>query len=173
MAASSLATIRRTFFIGADRVTASKNDWPDERSHYLDMAIRDTSKDVGQLSQRTKQIESEVSQLQQELLPFETLEKSKEQLDQTEQHLQAIKAKRERLKRVLTVKAEFDRLMNEKEQTEARLELVASLTDWELRFEKLIQLNARKRSFRQHHEQWYRLNKDSQACERWLIKLRV
>ncbi|MBM7837718.1 exonuclease SbcC [Alkalihalobacillus xiaoxiensis] len=139
-------------------------------AHYLDMAIRDTSKDVGQLSQRTKQIESEVSQLQQELLPFETLEKSKEQLDQTEQHLQAIKAKRERLKRVLTVKAEFDRLRNEKEQTEARLELVVSLTDWELRYEKLIQLNARKRSFRQHHEQWYRLNKDSQACERWLDK---
>ncbi|WP_078391438.1 AAA family ATPase [Shouchella patagoniensis] len=139
-------------------------------AHYLDMAIRDTSKDVYSLSQRTKQKELEVKEATEALIPFERLEQDKNQLDKAFLRLEKAKAAQERLAMLKQLGSKFDRVNTERSMIKDKLKLVQNLRDWEVCYEQVKQLWSKQKMLLKLSEQWSRLMKDSQTCKIWLGK---
>ncbi|WP_197284423.1 AAA family ATPase [Bacillus sp. JCM 19041] len=139
-------------------------------AHYLDMAIRDTSKDVYSLSQRTKQKELEVKEATEALTPFDSLEQEKNQLDQAFLRLEKAKVAQERLAVLKQWGSRFERVTTERDIVQDKLKLVKSLRDWEVRYEQVKQLWSKQKMLLKLSEQWSRLMKDSQTCREWLGK---
>ncbi|WP_263707519.1 AAA family ATPase [Shouchella tritolerans] len=139
-------------------------------AHYLDMAIRDTSKDVYGLSQRIKQKQAEVEEAKTALAPFDGLEKAKAKLDKGFEKLRLAKAAQERLAKLKQWHARYIELTRAKAEANKQKASVAQLADWEIRYEQLRALAVKSKRLSQLAEQWTRLEKDSSTCSLWLSK---
>ncbi len=69
-------------------------------AHFLDMAIRETSRDVSQIRQRLKHEEEEIESVKQQLVPFAPLDRYKQELNRATEKLQSLKASKVRLEQL-------------------------------------------------------------------------
>lgn len=139
-------------------------------AHFLDMAIRDTSKDLSQLRQQLKQEEQLIEKLEGELQPYQSLPAKKEQLDQTEQRMQAIKAKLQKKEQLERLRQQQQRLQLEQEAVSKRLELVKPVEHWQQAWQVLSSSRQQLVQFQHLQARWQEVRKASKVCRVWIEK---
>lgn len=139
-------------------------------AHFLDMAIRDVTKDVSQLNQRLKQEQLAIEKLQEELIPYSSLNEMQQQLDQTDNQIQQIKQLEERKNRLQLLKLQKERLDAEEEETKKRKRLVSDVDVWSTKVEHLQAIRSRYMIFDQKQKQYQEMNKAIVMCQKWLEK---
>ncbi|NEU29301.1 AAA family ATPase [bacterium LRH843] len=139
-------------------------------AHFLDMAIRDMTKDLSQLNQRLKQEQSAIEKLQEELAPYDTLDRMKVQLDQTEVQINKVKLLKQKQKKLQLVQQEKERIeVAEKEAMDSKL-LVQQVDLW---LNKLKELNEMRTQFvvlSEKRKQNEEIEKAMAVCTTWLNK---
>ncbi|WDF05976.1 AAA family ATPase [Shouchella hunanensis] len=139
-------------------------------AHYLDMAIRDTSKDVSQLTQRVKWKEQELEAAAKELEPFKPLDQAKQQLDEGFRLLERVKEHAQKVQVLKRLSEQFKQLNGQKSQLDQTIRKVKDLNTWELLFLKLQQLTAKRYQLSSVQSEWQRISKDLSTCQTWLTK---
>ncbi|MFB4211194.1 AAA family ATPase [Shouchella sp. JSM 1781072] len=139
-------------------------------AHYLDMAIRDTSKDVSQLSQRVKWKENELDEATKALEPYKPLNDAKKALDQGFSLLADVKKQQQRVQALKQRKEQVSQLNAQEQRLKQSLETVKALDTWELLYQTLQQLVLKRQQLRSVQTQWQRVIKDLQTCQLWLDK---
>ncbi|WP_100373134.1 AAA family ATPase [Bacillus sp. FJAT-45037] len=139
-------------------------------AHYLDMAIRDTSKDLSGLTQRVKLEEGELDQLTSELEPFESLDKQRAELDRGEEALQVLREKHELLNRFKQQKERVHKLQLEKDETEKTYRLVEKIEDWNMKFEAIKQTFSYAKLLQHKLDSLNEFSKSIELCRKWIQK---
>ncbi|WP_078426995.1 AAA family ATPase [Alkalihalobacterium alkalinitrilicum] len=139
-------------------------------AHYIDMAVRDTTKDVAKLQQQTRHVETEAEILKEKIAPYQFLDKAKEQLDIIEQQFKLIKEKDAKLSRLESVKKHWKDLAGEKEKVENRLTILKEVDDWERILERLQFLSEKRRLFQLKYTQMNENQKAIKTCKHWILK---
>ncbi len=139
-------------------------------AHFLDMAIRDTTKDLSQLNQRLKHEQQAIDKLREELVPYEPLNVMRGQLNEVEKQIQRVKQLEERMSKLEYLKQQKERLQTEKNETKKRMELVRNVDDWARRLEQLDVLRSRFVSFEQKSKYYHDIQKAILICQEWLKK---
>ncbi|SDC43949.1 AAA family ATPase [Shouchella lonarensis] len=139
-------------------------------AHYLDMAIRDVTKDVYTLQQQTKKKEQDAETLKTSLEPFHFLDNAKEKLDRGFRCLQKAKelqTKHDRLEVLQSRMQAHEKLMVE---TEAALAKVEALPRWERRYEHLQQKQTHLRQLQRFYVHWKEMMTKEKSLQEWLKK---
>ncbi|AIC94763.1 AAA family ATPase [Shouchella lehensis] len=139
-------------------------------AHYLDMAIRDTSKDVSQLTQRVKWKEQELEAAEKELEPFKPLDQAKQQLDEGFRLLERVKDQAKKVQELKRLSEQFKQLKGQKSQLEQTIHKIKDLDTWEVLFLNLQQLTAKRYQLSSVQREWQRIAKDLSTCQKWLTK---
>ncbi|KMK77287.1 AAA family ATPase [Alkalihalobacillus pseudalcaliphilus] len=139
-------------------------------AHYLDMAIRDTSKDVASLQQRKKQGQETVDQLVTQLKPYEELEKSKRQLEKSELLLEQIEQKRKKLDKWKELIVLYQRQQAEKLVMQRTLQTVEDVHLWEVNNQKLAQMLVKLKELQRKRSYVEETRKNRLICEQWIHK---
>ncbi|MFA9456022.1 AAA family ATPase [Halalkalibacter sp. AB-rgal2] len=154
-------------------------------AHFLDMAIRQTTRDVSQLNQRTRQEEETIDKLTKELEPFGHIDLLKEKLDLAGQEMQRLEALMQRKKQLEKLANVRKRMIQEENVQQNRLRLVKDVTEWENRvvrlestlrsYQRLISLQKRQNVLSQDQSKclfWIDKTKGIEAAERYYSQLR-
>lgn len=139
-------------------------------AHYLDMAIRDTSKDLSQLNVRMKQEEQAIEKLEQELEPYKELDRMKSKLDQVEyksQHIQVLNTKKKQLQ---SLASRLESLNTEEERTKIQLELVGAVDNWEAKLTSLQEMVQHYIKYEKMKNRTQELNRAIDVCQMWIDK---
>ncbi|WP_209122314.1 AAA family ATPase [Alkalihalobacillus sp. BA299] len=139
-------------------------------AHYIDMAVRDTTKDVAKLQQQTRHVETEVEVLKEKITPYQFLDKAKEQLDVSERKFHLLKEKDAKRSRLELLKRQLQEFVKEKEKVEKRLTILKEIEEWKRNLERLQFINEKKRSFQIKHDQLIEVNKAMNTCKHWIKK---
>ncbi len=139
-------------------------------AHYLDMAIRDTTKDLSQLNQRVRQEEVEIERLQEKLERYEQLDQMKKQLDLSEQKLTVLKANDEKLERLKQIKEKREILTVEEKAANQKKALVEHVDKWAVLVEQLQQMNVRSLLYQKRKADYDETNRMIDSCQEWLQK---
>lgn len=139
-------------------------------AHFLDMAIRDMTKDLSQLNQRLKQEQQAIDRLQEQLIPYASLDVMKEQLDDTEKRIQQAKQLEEQKNKLLAMKQQKERVETEEEKTKKRRLLVQGVDDWSNQVEQLHAMVSRFVTYEQRRKQYRDIEKAMAICHEWLEK---
>ncbi|GAE30827.1 AAA family ATPase [Alkalihalobacillus hemicellulosilyticus] len=139
-------------------------------AHFLDMAIRQTTRDVSQLNQRTRQEEETIDKLKKELEPFAHIDLLKEKLDLAGQEMQRIETLMARKKHLEKLAHIRKQMIQEETVQQNRLRLVKDVTEWENR---VVRLEATLRSYQtliRIHKRQKVLSHDLSKCLLWIDK---
>ncbi|WP_100404416.1 AAA family ATPase [Bacillus solitudinis] len=139
-------------------------------AHYLDMAIRDTSKDISQLQQRVKLDEQEITELSDQLQPFQMLTSSKEKLDVVQQKLEQLTFKKDRLSKLKEKSETAQSIERNFRRTDQIIRYVQPLEEWEKVHESLKLLANRLLTLRQKYNHLEELEQTIHVCRTWIDK---
>ncbi|KYG34987.1 AAA family ATPase [Alkalihalobacillus trypoxylicola] len=137
-------------------------------AHYLDMAIRDTSKDLSQLNQRLKHGEEEVEKLKEKLLPYEKLDEAKAKIDQTESNITSIKKNQQLLKSLKQIKRHKEQITYESTEMKQILNTVQSLSIWEEKVDSISHSLARLRDLSRKRKYLQEMHEIKKVCVHWI-----
>jgi DNA repair exonuclease SbcCD ATPase subunit len=139
-------------------------------AHFLDMAIRDTTKDLSQLNLRMKQEQSEIDKLKEELEPYHTLDQLKSKLLKSELKIEKLKSLIKQKEKLEQVKKQWLQIIVEEKLAIAKKQLVNGVDSWE---HKINQLQIMVQQF-VLLEQKCRRNKELlhaiYICQKWIKK---
>ncbi|ARK30933.1 AAA family ATPase [Halalkalibacter krulwichiae] len=139
-------------------------------AHFLDMAIRDTTKDLSQLNLRMKQEQVVIDKLKEELKEYEHLDQLKSSLVTSEQNIEklgAVISKKERLERI---QQQWQEVRKEEELAMDRIQLVQNMSLWQERVYELERMIQRYTTFKDKLTRKNELEKDSEVCQKWIAK---
>lgn len=139
-------------------------------AHFLDMAIRETTKDVSQLNQRMKREQEAVDSLKEELEPYASVPEMKEQLNLTEENIKTITQLVERKKTLEQIRDKKLELKNEEEFATKRRQLVKNVDQWEQQLLSLENKIFRFKMLDSKAQQQKELMKNSNVCMQWIKK---
>ncbi|MFV8827223.1 AAA family ATPase [Alkalihalobacterium sp. APHAB7] len=139
-------------------------------AHYIDMAVRDTTKDVAKLHQQTKHVETEVDILKEKIEPYHFLDHARTVLDQSEQKYRELKQKNEKLTKLENLQRSLRDLSIGEETVKKHLSILKGIDEWERFLERLQFINEKKRSFQMKQSQIAEINKTMDTCELWIQK---
>ncbi|WP_017727392.1 AAA family ATPase [Halalkalibacterium ligniniphilum] len=136
-------------------------------AHFLDMAIRDTTKDVAKLNQQARYEEEEIERLTEALVPYESLDEQKRQLQEIEKKLEIFKQMKKRQERLSMLADSLNENHRQRENVEIQRMLVLDVERWQEKHERLTLLTSRYQTYRQrknqldenaqlrkHHKEW-------------------
>ncbi|MDY7222929.1 AAA family ATPase [Halalkalibacterium halodurans] len=139
-------------------------------AHFLDMAIRDTTKDLSRLNQKMKYDEEEAQRIEGELLPFQSLDLHKRKLEQAEQKMNELHQLEEKKKKLM----EFERALEQQREQQAhvrrQLTRVQHLEEWIHGYERIQAALSRLTVYRQFHRQLGELKTQVTKCHLWIQK---
>ncbi|WP_088105159.1 AAA family ATPase [Halalkalibacter urbisdiaboli] len=139
-------------------------------AHYLDMAIRDTSKDISQLQQRTKQGEMEVTQLTEQLEPYQFLTEAKKKINQADKLIESLAKKQRKMQLLQELKRSNRTIKEEIAKANEVLLYVHTLEQWENNLERLQLLADRFLTLQRKKEHTTELNHSIHICQIWIDK---
>ncbi|WP_368504111.1 AAA family ATPase [Alkalihalophilus sp. As8PL] len=139
-------------------------------AHFLDMAIRDTSKDLSGLNQRVKIEEVELEQLKLGLEPYQALDAQREKLDATAVKLHDLKLKQQRLSELMQLKEQLKTVREEKERATLQFELVEQADRWEKSWDHIRQSYSYAKSLQHKRTDLKEFTKSIAICEQWIEK---
>ncbi|MEB1810162.1 MAG: AAA family ATPase [Bacillaceae bacterium] len=139
-------------------------------AHYIDMAVRDTTKDVAKLQQQTKHVEAEVNILKEKIEPYQFLDHARVALDQSEQKYRDLKRKDEKLSKLENLKSSLHDLSISEETVKKHLSVLKGIDEWERSLERLQFINEKKRSFQLKRSQIAEIGKTMDTCKLWIQK---
>lgn len=139
-------------------------------AHYLDMAIRDTTKDLQKLKQQISYTESEKERLLEQLKPFAFLDEAKRQLSEATNCFQLLQQQMERKKKLVEWKKKHEAILTEKTQWQKQYEFVSKVDQWETNVLKLTNLYERYLFYQRRLEEEQQLNKNIEVCKLWIEK---
>ncbi|GAE24332.1 DNA double-strand break repair Rad50 ATPase [Halalkalibacter wakoensis JCM 9140] len=139
-------------------------------AHFLDMAIRDTTKDVSQLNVRMKQEQQMIDHLKEDLEPFAHLDTLQTPLQETAKNIQQIKSLLKRKEQLEILKTTWETLQKEEKETKDRFERVKDVEQWESKRINLHELIQRYVMFEQKRKQEKEVTKAISICEHWIQK---
>ncbi|TSB46475.1 AAA family ATPase [Alkalicoccobacillus porphyridii] len=130
-------------------------------AHYIDAAIRETSRDLSSLNQSKKWSEEQTEQLKVDLEPFKDIEKMGETLQHAFNQVDELKRKQLRLEQLLKTSSSLQVIHAAKETTERQLKSVEQLPRMEFLFQSLQLTSLRYTSLKKqkllletHQQQW-------------------
>ncbi|ERN53352.1 AAA family ATPase [Alkalihalophilus marmarensis] len=139
-------------------------------AHFLDMAIRDTSKDLSGLNQRVKMEETELEHLTGELEPYQTLDKQRTKLDQAGEKLDKLKQAERKLDNLYELKSALQKLSKEKEETVTQFQLVEQVHLWEEAWNHIKQTHAYAKSLDHKRAEIELVGQSINKCREWIDK---
>jgi DNA repair exonuclease SbcCD ATPase subunit len=139
-------------------------------AHFLDMAIRDTTKDLSQLNLRMKQEQAEIEKLEEELQPYSHLDNLKSQLLNSELRIEKVKSMLETRKKLVEVKKQWTQINKEEDVAIAWRKLVKDVDEWQQKMEMLQAMVQQFVVFTQKQKLLGELNRSMVICEKWLEK---
>ncbi|MBP3951965.1 AAA family ATPase [Bacillus suaedae] len=139
-------------------------------AHFLDMAIRETTKDVSQLNQRMKREQEAVDSLKEELQPYASVPEMKEKLNLTEENIKTITQLVDRKKTLEQLRVKKLELKTEEEFTTKRRQLVQNVDQWERQLLSLENKIVRFKMLDSKAQQKKDLTKNSNVCMQWIKK---
>ncbi|WP_332630600.1 AAA family ATPase [Halalkalibacter flavus] len=139
-------------------------------AHFLDMAIRDTTKDVSQLNVRMKQEQQVIDRLKEDIEPFAHLDELKSQLIQSDSNIQHVKKLLEKKDKLQKLKEMLHQVTTEESITIQRLNIVKNVDHWETKKEQLQEMFHRFTVYEQKRKQRQEVNKTIAICQKWLEK---
>ncbi|WP_413381474.1 AAA family ATPase [Alkalihalobacillus sp. 1P02AB] len=139
-------------------------------AHYLDMAIRDTSKDLSQLQQRKKHGQEEVEQLQHQLEPYQALNDSKEKINRVEAFMTQLKVKQDRLEKWKSLQAEYKEQQQEKAKMLRTKQLVSGALNWEVKLENIQIAMYRLKELKRKQQYVQETKTAIVVCKQWIEK---
>lgn len=139
-------------------------------AHYLDIAVRDTSRDLTQLYQRVRREEEEVTNLKEKLALYDVLEPFKRQLEEASRRVRLLKEnekKRQQLQNWLLIR---DRVEKEITVTKRELALVQNVDAWAIRLVEIENMRRQKQSLQRKQHELAEMNQAIRTYRRWLEK---
>ena len=137
-------------------------------AHYLDAAIRDTSRDLSSLNQSKRWSEEQTEQLQKDLEPYENVVAAGERLQKASSQLEELKSKQAALEGLRT--KQQDLLTNKQtiHDVSLQLEAVANLPKMELLFQQLQVATFRQTALLKLQEQYQSHTQQTKAVKQQL-----
>ncbi|WP_216827918.1 AAA family ATPase [Alkalihalobacterium elongatum] len=139
-------------------------------AHYIDMAVRDTTKDVARLQQQTRHVENEVEILKEKIEPYHFLDDACSKLESCEQKYQQLKQKDEKLSKLELLKRYLKELSINKEAVERHLTILQGIEEWERNLERLQFIDEKKRSYQMKQTQIAEMKRTINTCKIWIEK---
>ncbi|WP_332690384.1 AAA family ATPase [Halalkalibacter lacteus] len=139
-------------------------------AHFLDMAIRDTTKDLSQLNVRMKQEQAVIEKLQDELQPFSQLDELKSRLVDSEERVEKIKSLLVKRDKLVNKKRQWEQLKQEEVEALIRKRLVKDVDKWQSKVETLQTMVERFVVFTEKQKRASELNRAIDICHVWLKK---
>lgn len=139
-------------------------------AHFLDMAIRDTSKDLSGLNQRVKMEEAELEHLTVELEPYQTLDEQRAKLDQAGEKLDKLKQAERKLDNLKELKAALQNLSKEREEALTQFQLVEHVHLWEEAWNHIKQTYAYAKSLDHKRSEIETVGQSMKKCREWIDK---
>ncbi|MDT8858953.1 AAA family ATPase [Alkalihalobacillus sp. MEB130] len=139
-------------------------------AHFLDMAIRDTTKDVSQLNIRMKQEQQVIDRLKEDLEPYIHLEELKSQLRRVDSSIDEIKNLLEKKEKLKQIQSSWHQIRIEETETERRMNLIKEVDNWERKREQLQEMVHRFVIYEQKRKQEQEVTRAISVCEMWLTK---
>ncbi|MFC0471983.1 AAA family ATPase [Halalkalibacter kiskunsagensis] len=139
-------------------------------AHFLDMAIRDTTKDLSQLNIRMKQEQATIDKLQDELQPFSHLDELKNQLLVSEERVEQLKRLIVKRDKLAMIKKQWEQLKQEEEKALIQKQLVKDVDNWQNKVGSLQTMVQRCIVLTQKQKRTRELNRSIDICHTWLQK---
>ncbi|WP_062050848.1 AAA family ATPase [Bacillus sp. JCM 19034] len=139
-------------------------------AHYLDMAIRQTSRDVSQLNQRVRHEEEAIEKLEKELEPYANVDQLKKELDNVSHKISEISIlieKKQQLERISNLMKQ----MTEEEVVQSRnKKLVQHVHEWEAVVSQLEVSTTKYQAFVRLQTRYNQLQDSMEKCLLWIEK---
>ncbi|WP_059105233.1 AAA family ATPase [Shouchella shacheensis] len=142
-------------------------------AHYLDMAIRDTSRDLLSVHQRMKHKEQEANEVSEALKPFRHLHEAKKKIDRGVSALEKAREKQAKLDRLKRAAQRYRALEAERAQTQNQLQLIEGLSIWQELYEKTSQDLLHHQKLNHAKKQLASYEKDLHTCQSWMEKTKT
>lgn len=160
----------RPFLLSESPAVRAKTIGRISGAHFLDMAIRDTAKDVQKLKQQISYTEQEKEKLVEQIGSFSFLDRAKNELDRANERflkLHKLVKKKEKLEEI---KERYEQLCAQYEKWQSIYELVKDVHEWEAK--RLFMEKAYERIvfYERRLQEWEELNKNIRTCRLWLEK---
>ncbi|WP_096199432.1 AAA family ATPase [Bacillus sp. FJAT-45350] len=139
-------------------------------AHFLDMAFRETAKDVSKLQQSIKFHEDEITKTKEKLIPFETLDEKKKSLEQSEANLLELKRKQTRSEELKKLQQMIYENQGKQDKLKEFQTTLSDISMWEASYQKLTNEFERVRNYRQKKRQQDELEKAINKCKEWIEK---
>ncbi|MEY8751181.1 AAA family ATPase [Alkalicoccobacillus gibsonii] len=137
-------------------------------AHYLDAAIRDTSRDLHSLNQSKRWSEEQTEQLKKDLEPYEQVIRSGEQLEKASHLFEEIKSKQARLESLQSKHQDLHTNQGLMKQSQDKLDSLKELPTIELMLYRLEWMIQRQSVFKKLHEQQQTYTEQLLKVERFL-----
>ncbi|WP_052144856.1 AAA family ATPase [Halalkalibacter okhensis] len=139
-------------------------------AHFLDMAIRDTTKDVSQLNVRMKQEQQIIDRLKDDIEPFAHLGELKSKLVDADTNIQHIRGLLDRKGKLKRLREKLNQVRVEEGMALKRFALVKDVDLWESKREQLHDMVYRYTVYEQKRKLGQEVNKTMAICHTWLKK---
>ncbi|WP_096435336.1 AAA family ATPase [Alteribacter populi] len=140
-------------------------------AHFLDMAKRDTVKDVSRLRSYYKREEQEKETLEQDIARYRGLSDSKQHLDQTKRDLDQFQDAIDELNKLHKVKERLAMNKLEKHKAKGHLSRVENVDRWELSFVKMERTKNAVSQLNSINTRKQTMEGDRLKAQQWLNKL--
>lgn len=139
-------------------------------AHFLDMAIRDTAKDVQKLKQQINYTEEEKEKIIEKLAPFEFLDEAKRKLEKAKNDYERLKQAVEKRKKLLEMKAQYEQIKLEQKRWENVYHLVKEVDKWETKRLLIEKLHERVSLYNRRLQERNEIEKNITTCKVWIDK---
>lgn len=139
-------------------------------AHFLDMAIRDTSKDVQKLKQQISYTEEERDLIKEKLEPYTFLDEAKRKLVDATNAMQQLKKIKERKEKLTSFRQDYSNILNQIANLQTQLKTVSQVDKWEANLYRLEKKYDRNALYIERRSELESLNKNIQTCIIWVEK---
>ncbi|WP_227935877.1 AAA family ATPase [Alkalihalobacillus deserti] len=139
-------------------------------AHFLDMAIRDTTKDLSQLNLRMKQEQVVIEKLKVELEPYARLNELKTKLIESENRIEKLQIKVSKKDKLELLNSRWQQLKLEEERALKTSLLVNDVESWQNKLDQMKVMVQQYVVFRQKSNRMQELKHAIDICLTWVMK---
>ncbi len=139
-------------------------------AHFLDIATRETTKDVSKLQIALKENESQVDNIIEKLNPFSFLDDANRQIKRSQESYKELVEKNKRSEHLSSILKKLSDINIEKEKIDHSLQIVEEVDRWEYNIQSVTQRLERRNYFSQKYNQKVEMESNIAKCQSWLEK---
>ncbi|MFC0558533.1 AAA family ATPase [Halalkalibacter alkalisediminis] len=139
-------------------------------AHFLDMAIRNTTKDLSQLNLKMKQEQEVIEKVKVELEPYAMLDEQKTKLIESEFRIKKVEAQVTKRDKLEALKLKWQQLKQEEERTIKISLLVKDVESWQKKVDEMKTMVQQYVMFKQKDNRMRELTRSIEICLNWVAK---